>query len=71
MTFFEAIVRALLTIALLALGFYLIVWVLGAIGLAIPPMVENILLVILVLIAILYIVRILWPHISNSNLWPK
>jgi hypothetical protein len=44
-------------------------WVLGAIGIHLPPMVVNILIVVLVLVAIL----ILWRLFAGSNFpwWPR
>lgn len=63
----ERIIYALIYLCVLAIGYYLIIWVLGAIGIHIPPMVLQILLVILVLVAIL----ILWRLFSGSiKLWP-
>lgn len=69
MSFFERIIRALIYIALVALAFYLIIWVLGAIGLVLPVMVERILLVILVLFAILVLFRLFWPVVSDHDWW--
>ena len=71
MSLFTAIVHALVTILLIALAYYLIIWVFGVIGFVLPAVVMHILLAILVLLAILYIIRVLWPHIANSSLWPK
>jgi len=65
MGFFERVVRALIYVAFIALAYYLILWVLSAIGVAIPAMVAKILGVILVLVAILVLVRLFagsaWP----------
>jgi cytochrome c biogenesis protein CcdA len=69
MSFFEAVIRALLMICGFALVFYLVVWVLAVIGLALPVMVEKILVVILVLVAILILARLFYPWISASNWW--
>jgi hypothetical protein len=63
----EKIIYALIYICGIALAYYLIVWVLGAIGLALPHMVLVILGVVLVLVAIL----ILWRLFAGSvRLWP-
>ena len=64
----ERIIYALIYICGLALAYWLIVWVLGAIGLALPHMVLVILGVIMVLVAIL----ILWRLFAGSGirLWP-
>lgn len=58
MSLFERIIRALIYIAFIVLAFYLILWVLAALGLAVPLMVERVLGVILVLVAILILVRL-------------
>ncbi len=65
----ERIIYALLYICGIVLGYYLIIWVLGAIGLHIPAMVLNILLVMLVLVAILVLVRLFAG--SNFPWWPR
>lgn len=64
----ERIVYALLYLCGLALGFYLILWVLGAIGLSLPHMVVNILMVMLVLVAILVLYRL---FAGNIRWWPN
>lgn len=65
----ERVIYALIYICGIALCYFLIIWVLGAIGLHLPPMVTNILLVVLVLVAIL----VLWRLFSGSGirLWPS
>lgn len=64
----EKIIYALIYICGIALAYYLIVWVLGAIGLVIPHMVLVILGVVLVLVAIL----ILWRLFAgNIRWWPN
>ena len=70
MSFFEAVIRALLYICGFALLFFLVVWVLGAIGFALPMMVERILIVMFVLVAILILARLFYPWISGVNLFP-
>ncbi len=66
----EAVIRALIGLCVLALAFFLCVWVLGALGVALPAMVITILKVIFVLIAILYLVRLFAPAISGFTWWP-
>jgi len=61
MGFFEALIRALIYLCCIALGFFLCVWVLGMLGVALPMMVLTILKVIFVLIAILVLVRLFMP----------
>lgn len=64
----ERIIYALLYLCGLAIAFYLIVWVLGAIGLTLPYMVVNILMVMMVLIAILVLYRLFAGYI---RWWPN
>lgn len=66
----ERIIYALLYICSIALAYFLIVWVLGAIGLHLPQMVLNVLLVMLVLVAILVLWR-LFAGSLNFPLWPR
>jgi hypothetical protein len=54
----EAVIRALITIAVFVLCFFLVVWFLGEIGIVLPATVLHILIVIAVLIAILILYRI-------------
>jgi hypothetical protein len=65
----ERIIYSLIYLCGIALCFYLIIWVLGAIGIHLPPMVLNILIVVLVLVAIL----ILWRLFAGSSIpwWPR
>ncbi len=70
MGFFEALIRALIYLCLVALAFFLCVWVLATIGLALPPIVISILKVIFVLVAILVLVRLLWPFASGWTVFP-
>jgi hypothetical protein len=64
----ERLIYALIYICFIALAYFLIVWVLGSIGLALPHMVLVILGVIMVLVAIL----VLWRLFAGSGikLWP-
>lgn len=64
----ERVIYALIYICGIALCYFLIIWVLGAIGLVLPHMVLNILLVVLVLVAIL----ILWRLFAGAGIpwWP-
>lgn len=65
----ERIIYALLYLCGIALGYYLILGVLAAIGFALPPMVAKILLVMLVLVAILVLVQLFRPVLSGK-FWP-
>lgn len=70
----ERIIRALIYIACVVLAFYLILWVLGALGIAIPAMVVKVIGVILALVCILMLVRLFagstWPTGPNGRWWP-
>jgi len=69
MGLFERVIRALLYLCVIALCFFLILWVLGQLGIALPSMVIVILKVMFVLIAILILVRLFWPLVGGFNLW--
>jgi len=66
---FGALIRSLIFICLLVLAYYLCLWVLTAIGLAIPHQVMVILGVILVLVAILILYRLWAPFLGSINIW--
>jgi hypothetical protein len=70
MGLFEAIIRALIYLCVVALCFFLCVWVLGELGVALPYMVLNILKVIFVLIAILILVRLFFPVLQGFKWFP-
>ena len=65
----ERIIYGLIYICGLVLCYFLIVWVLGAIGLHIPQTVLTIIMVVLVLVAIL----ILWRIFAGAGIpwWPR
>lgn len=63
------VIRALIYLCFIALAFYLIIWVFGAIGLHLPAIVVNILLVILVLVAILVLLQLFGPYVSGIDWW--
>jgi len=66
----ETIIRALLYLCVIALAFFLCLWVLSEIGLALPYMVITILKVMFVLIAILILLRLFWPLAAGQNWFP-
>ena len=66
----EAVIRAVLYLCVIALCFFLILWVLGALGIALPAMVLTIIKVMFVLLAILILVRLLWPAFGSINWFP-
>jgi hypothetical protein len=61
----EAIIRALLYICAIVLCYFLILWVLAAIGLEIPAMVVKIIMVMLILVCILVLYRLFSPWFGN------
>jgi hypothetical protein len=69
MGMFERVIRALIYLCILAICFYLILWVLASIGLAIPAIVVTILKVMFVLVAILVLVKLFYPWFSTQNWW--
>lgn len=70
MGIFEAVIRALIYLCCVALAFFLCIWVLGELGVALPYMVINILKVIFVLVAILILVRLFLPTFSGYQWFP-
>ena len=64
----ERVIYALLYLCGIAICYYLIIWVLGAIGIHIPAMILNIILVMLVLVAILVLVRL---FAGSIPWWPR
>lgn len=60
----EALITFLIYACVIALVVYLLIWVLGIIGVALPPKVIQILWVIVALVILLYALRILLPGIG-------
>jgi hypothetical protein len=61
----EAVIKFLVTICLIALCVFLVLWVLAALGVALPPMVVKIIWIIVALIAVLFLVRMLRPYFGR------
>ena len=68
---FGNIIRALIYLCLLAIVFYLVLWVLAGIGIAIPYMVVNILKIIFVLVAILILWNLFGGALTGFNWWGR
>jgi hypothetical protein len=68
---FGQVIRALIFLCFMMLAFYLVVWVLGQLGIALPPMIEKILIVILVLVAILVLYQLFAPYFGGINWWGR
>lgn len=64
---FESVVYLLIGLCLLAIVVFLIQWVLGQLGIAIPARVMQMLWVIVVLVAILFIYKAVAPHIGSMR----
>lgn len=58
----ESVIRFLIGLCLLVAAVYLVIWVIGALGLAIPGMVVKIIWIVVALIALLWLFRLLRPH---------
>lgn len=61
----EAILKALIVLCVVVMLFFLVLWVMGEIGIVVPAMVISIAKVILVLVCILVLYRMLKP-VSNG-----
>jgi uncharacterized membrane protein len=61
----EAVIKFLVTICVVALCVYLVLWVLAAVGIIVPAMVVKIIWIIAALIAVLFLVRLLRPYWGN------
>lgn len=64
---FEAIISFLITICIFAIIVYIIIWVLGAIGLNIPPRIIQLFWVIVLLVAMLYLAKLVGPHLGTLH----
>lgn len=62
-----AIILLLIKIAVVALVIYLIIWVLGQLGISLPPRVEQILWVICVLIVLYVLVTEMVPMLGGGR----
>jgi hypothetical protein len=60
----EGIIQLLIYVCVLALVVYLIIWVLGIIGVPIPDKVIQIVWVIVALVVILMVLRVVLPHLG-------
>jgi hypothetical protein len=65
------VIRALIYICVMALLFYLVLWVLAAIGFALPAVIEKILIVIFVLICILVLWQLFSGYLGGINWWGR
>ncbi len=65
---FESIIMLLIYVCLLAAVVYLVIWVLGQLGVALPAMVIKILWIIVALVVILLLFRMIGPALSSGHL---
>lgn len=68
---FGQVIRGLIYLCFMVLAYYLIIWVLAALGINLPLMVERILGVILVLVAILVLYQLFAPYLGGINWWGR
>ena len=62
----EAVITTLITICVLAVAIYLILWVIQSVaGITLPDKVTQIIWIIFVLICVLLLVRLLLPHMGK------
>jgi hypothetical protein len=61
----ETVVYALIYLALIVLAVYVVLWVLGELGIVLPPQLVKILWVMVALVAILIIVQTLLPALPR------
>lgn len=70
MGWFEALIRALIYLLLVAAAFFLCVWVFGQLGIVLPPPLLIIFKMIFVLVAILILVRLFYPFFAGFTFFP-
>ncbi len=68
---FGQVIRALIYLCFLAILFYIVIWVLEAIGIALPVMVIRIIGVIVVLFAILILYNLFSPYWGTVDWWGR
>lgn len=68
---FGQVIRALIYLCFVVLAYYLILWVLEALGIHLPLMVVRIIGVIMVLVAILVLYQLFQPYLGGINWWGR
>ena len=66
---FESIIMLLIQICLVVAVVYIVIWVLGILGIELPPKVVQIFWVVCVLIVILMLYRMIGPSLSHGRLF--
>jgi hypothetical protein len=62
-----AVIQALILLVCIAIAVYLIIWVLGEIGIAIPGNIMRLIWVLLILVALLYLLSIFGPRLHIAD----
>jgi hypothetical protein len=57
----EAVIYGLIYLALLVLAVYVVLWVVGELGITLPPQVVKIIWIVVVLVALLVLVQTILP----------
>lgn len=65
---FESVIMLLIQVCLVVALCYIVIWVLGQLGIGLPPQVIKILWVVVVLIVILLLFRALSPFIHGGRI---
>ena len=60
----EAVIMGCIYLVLFAIAVYIVLWVLGELGITIPPQIMKLLWVIVILVVLLFIVRMFLPSIG-------
>jgi hypothetical protein len=60
----EGVIRGLIILCVLVAAVFIVLWVIGQLGLAIPSMVVTIIWIIVALIALLILWRIVSPYVN-------
>lgn len=66
---FESVIMLLIQICFVVALVYIVIWVLGILGVQLPPKVVQIFWVIVVLIVILLLYRMVGPMLQSGHLW--
>lgn len=63
----ETVISFLITLCIFAIVVYIVLWVLGAIGIAVPPKIVQLFWVIVLLVAILMLAKMIGPHLGTLH----
>ena len=68
---FGQVIRALIYLCFFVAAYYLVLWVLEMLGIRLPPMLERIFGVIMILVAILVLYQLFSPYLGGINWWGR